>query len=141
MLFKSINAARMPYTFNAAPYAGKPIDEGGPHYVQGTEAIVKSLVEGMESVGPLGGRNISFDRLYTSIPLERWLYNRNITSIGTLQANRKGIPAELKEVKNREPLTIYRDILGKGRTSIHVFICSQHSFVWKKERIDTCNPS
>ena len=105
ILFKSINAARMPYNFNAAPYIGKPVEEGGQHYVQGTEAIVKCLVEGMERIGSLGGRNISFDRLYTSIPLERWLYNRNITSIGTLQMNRKGIPAEIKDMKNRETLS------------------------------------
>ena len=43
MLFKSVNAARMPYTFIAAPYTGKPVEQGGQFYVQGTEAIVVSL--------------------------------------------------------------------------------------------------
>lgn len=122
MLFKSVNAARMPYTFIAAPYTGKPVEQGGQFYVQGTEAIVVSLVKGMESVGSLGGRNISFDRLYTSISLERWLYSRNITSVGTLQINRKGIPAEIKEVRNREPLSteIYWEVDGPLSLSSYV---------------------
>ena len=105
LLFKSINAARYPYTFIAAPYSGKPVEEGGEYYIQGTENIVKYLVERLESKVQLNGRNISFDRLYTSLSLEIWLYEKNITSIGTLQINRKGIPKDLKEVKNREPLT------------------------------------
>ena len=53
LLFKSVNAARYPYTFISSPYSGKPTEEGGQYYIQGTEA------------------NISFDRLYTSIPLAK----------------------------------------------------------------------
>ena len=37
ILFKSVNAARYPYTFISAPYTGKPVDGDGPYYVQGTE--------------------------------------------------------------------------------------------------------
>ena len=48
------------------------------------------------------GRNITFDRLYTSIPLASWLYIQGITMIGTMQTNRKGIPAYLKDSKNKE---------------------------------------
>ena len=33
--------------------------------------------------------------------LLRWLYDRNITSSGTIQTNRKGIPLEVKELKER----------------------------------------
>ena len=32
----------------------------------------------------------------------QWLLDRRITSVGTLQSNRKGIPAEIKEIKDRE---------------------------------------
>ena len=42
---------------------------------------------------------------YTSIPLVRWLYDRDITSIGKLQLNRKGVPAEMKDFKHREALS------------------------------------
>ena len=56
----------------------------------------------MEYHTNLVGRNISYDRLYTSIPMAQWLLDRGITSVGTLQSNRKGIPAEIKEFKDRE---------------------------------------
>ena len=34
--------------------------------------------------------------------MAQWLLDRRITSVGTLQSNRKGIPAEIKEIKDRE---------------------------------------
>ena len=39
---------------------------------------------------------------YTSIPLAKWLYNKHITSIKTIQTNLKGFPKEKKEIKGRE---------------------------------------
>ncbi|CAH1242582.1 Hypp6856 [Branchiostoma lanceolatum] len=85
LLFKSINAARYPYTFAVAPYSAKPAAGDGEYYVQGTESTVRSLVEGLETSINLRGRNISFDRLYTSIS---WLLDRGITTVGTLNSNR-----------------------------------------------------
>jgi hypothetical protein len=103
LLFKAINAARYPYTFIASPYCGKSTEDGGKYYVQGTEAIVKQMIERLlENKVPLTGRNISFDRLYTSISIALWLY---ITCLGTMQINRKGVPAEMKDFKNRENLS------------------------------------
>ena len=64
--FKSVNAARYPYTFISSPYNGKPTEEGGQYYIQGTEAIVHYLIETLSTNSSLAGRNISFDRLYTS---------------------------------------------------------------------------
>jgi len=105
LLLKAINAARYPYTFIAAPYCGKPVGDSGEHYVSGTFEVVKKMVDRLQTVVSLAGRNISFDRLYTSIPLALWLYQRNITCLGTMQVNRKGIPMEIKDVKQREPLS------------------------------------
>ena len=34
--------------------------------------------------------------------MAQWLLDRRITSVGTLQSNRKGISAEIKEIKDRE---------------------------------------
>ena len=34
--------------------------------------------------------------------MAQWLLDRGITYVGTLQSNRKGIPAEIKEAKDRE---------------------------------------
>ena len=36
LLFKSVNAARYPYTFLSSSYSGKPKEEGGQYHIQGT---------------------------------------------------------------------------------------------------------
>ena len=106
LLFKSVNATRYPYAFISSPYSGKPTEEGGQYHILGTEAIVHYLIETLSTNSSLAGRNISFDRLYTSIPLAKWLLEKRITCIGTMQLNRKGIPDELKETKNHELLSL-----------------------------------
>ena len=106
LLFKSINAAKYPYTYITAPYAGKPQEEGGKFYFPGTETITKHLVSTLHQHRPLNGRNLSFDRLYSSFSLATWLSKEmHVTCIGTLMANRKGIPADLKKVEHREALS------------------------------------
>ena len=55
------------------------------------------MVTRLQASLDLRGRNISYDRLYTSITLAQWLLERGITSIGTLKSNRKGIPDEVKK--------------------------------------------
>ena len=127
LLFKSINAGRFPYTFVSSPYCGKPSEEGGDYYVPGTEAIVNYLVNRLLSKSALAGRNISFDCLYTSIPLSRWLLQKKITCIGTLQLNRKGTPAELKETRDRDLLSteIYWEDSGLLSLSSYVVTTSK----------------
>ena len=73
--------------------------------MKGTEPIVHSLINKIEKQTKLQGRNISFDRFDTSISLAEWLLEKKITSIGTLQHNRKGIPPELKVTKGKEELS------------------------------------
>ena len=102
MLYKSINACRYPFTFSTAVYSGKPKAEPTSYYTPGTSQTIKYLIQNLECHTNLVGRNISYDRLYTSIPIAQWLLDRPITSVGTLQSNRKGIPAEIKEIKDRE---------------------------------------
>ena len=43
-------------------------------------------------------QNISMDRLYASTTTTKWLLNKNITMIGTMQYHRSGIPKEIKSV-------------------------------------------
>ena len=106
LLFKSINSARYSYTFVSLPYCGKPENtEGSEYYVPGIENSVKYLINKLNSYVDLQGRNITFDRLYTSIPLAKWFLSHNITCIGTLQANRKGIPKEIKDTTGRAPFS------------------------------------
>ena len=45
------------------------------------------------------------DRLYTSISIARWLLDNQVTMIGTLMLNRRGIPADLKDISHREILS------------------------------------
>ena len=45
------------------------------------------------------------DRLYTGIPIAKWLLQKNMTMIGTFQSNRTGIPPQIKDTKNREDLS------------------------------------
>ena len=80
-------------------------------------------MEQIEKQTKLAGRNISFDRLYTSIFLSVWLLDRKITSIGTLQHNRKGIPVELKVTKGKEELSseIYWE-KSKGKITLSSYI-------------------
>ena len=105
LLFKSVNAARYSYTSISWQYSGKPTEEGGQYYIQSTKAIVHYLTETLSTNSSLADRNISFNRLYTLIPLAKWLLENRITCIGTMQLNRKGIPDKLKETKNRELLS------------------------------------
>ena len=101
ILFKSLNSARYPYTYISHVYCGKPTGEANEYYVTGTYNYITSLVSRLEKEHSLSGRNLSMDRLYSSFPIADWLFERNITMVGTLQSNRIGIPPELKETKNR----------------------------------------
>ena len=69
----------------------------------------------MEKHTSLSGRNISYDRLYTSTSLAKWLLESNITTVGTLQANRKVIPEEVKHVGSRDSNSyeVFSDKSGK----------------------------
>ena len=102
LLVKSLNDARVLFTYKAAPYSSKPKDGNVPYYIDHTENYVKYLVEGFEKDASLLGRNISTDRLYTSISLANWLLECGITTVGTLNTNRIGIPDEIKQTKDRE---------------------------------------
>ena len=127
MLYKSINSARYPYTHHTHVYCGKPEGDPTDFYVSGTINYVKFLVEKLSSFQNLSGRNISMDRLYTSFEIANWLLEKNITMIGTFQANRVGIPPLIKDVNNREILSneIYWEDDGKTNLSSYVVKTSQ----------------
>ena len=97
-----INACRYPFTFSTVLYPAKSKAEPTSYYTPGTSQTVKYLIQNLECHTNLVARNMSYDRLYTSISMAQWLLDCGITSVGTLQSNRKGIPAEIKEIKGRE---------------------------------------
>ena len=106
LLFKSLNSARYPYTYQSHVYCGKPQDESSSdHYVQGTINYIKYLVEKLSAHHSIQGRNITMDRLYTSFEIADWLFDRKITMVGTMQTNRVGIPPGIKDTTNRDTLS------------------------------------
>ena len=114
-------------------YPAKPKAEPTTYYTPGTSQTEKYLIQNLECHTNLVGRNISYDRLYTSIAMAQWLLDRRITSVGILQSNRKAIPAEIKEIKDRE--TNSYEIYWEKNNSIS----NLHSYVVKTESSEKRN--
>ena len=128
ILFKSLNATRYAYTYCILPYCGKPIADSTPYYVAGIEESVKYLVQKLQGFSDLQRRNITFDRLYTSVPSATWLLEQNITCVGTLQSNRRGIPDAIKQTNGREPFSYkYFWESEKGRLVLHSYVVKTKS--------------
>lgn len=128
LLFRSMNATSYPYTYTAHVYSGKPVNGTGPFYTQAVTETVQYLVRKMLEKNDLKGRNISMDRLYTSIPLAEWLLDHKITMVGTLQSNRKGIPEAMKVTTDRE-VPSYQCVWeeGKKKMSLHSYVVQTKS--------------
>ena len=120
LLVKSLNEARVPFTYKAAPYSGKPKDGNGPYYFDHIENCFKYLVEEFEKDASLLSRNISTDRLYTSISLANWLLECGITTVGTLNTSRIGIPDEIKQTKDLKEFSATCHVDSSG----HLYLTS-----------------
>ena len=101
LLFRSINDSKFPYTYSTVVYAGKPELGHGPYYLSSVDQYVEQLVKNLKGILPIEGRNISMDRLYSGISIAKWLLSQQITMVGTMQANRIGLPDELKAASTR----------------------------------------
>ena len=102
MLSRSRNSSRFPFTYTTSVYAGRPMNYSSNNcefYVYGVEETVKSLIKNLEKNANFAGRNLSYDTL---ILLAKWLLERKITTIETIQANCKKITNEIKQVCNRD---------------------------------------
>ena len=98
LLCKSLNDASFTFTYKPTPYAGKPTNEDGPYYIDCNKNYVKYLVNTTEKDISQKGQNISTDGQYTSISLANWLLERNLTTVGTVNTTRIGIPYKLKVI-------------------------------------------
>ena len=67
------------------------------------------------------------DHYYTSIPLAEWLYDKNITRIGTLNSNQKGLPKEIKETKGREENSWISCKSDKGEVTLNLYVMKAKS--------------
>ena len=130
LLVKSLSDKQVPFTYKAAPYSGKSKDGNGPYYVDHIENYVKYLVEEFEKDASLLGRNISTDRLYTSISLANWLLEHGIITVGTLNTNWIRIPDEIKQTKDRVEFSATCHVDSSGNlylTSYMLFEQSQRA--------------
>ena len=128
MLYKSINACSCPFTFLTIEYTAKPKAEPTSYYTTRTSQTVKYLIQNLECHTNLVAKNISYDKLYTSIPMAQWLLEHRITSVGTLQSNRKAISAEIKQIKERETNSceIYWE-KDNGISNLHSYVAKAKS--------------
>ena len=62
------------------------------------------MVDRLESIVSVARLNI-FARLHTSISPALQLYQKHVTSFETMQINLKGVPTEIKDVKEKETLS------------------------------------
>lgn len=65
------------------------------------ERVVKQLVQPFENTG----RTITTDNFFTSLALAEDLMRKKLSLIGTLKKNRKFVPAEFRQSKDREVLS------------------------------------
>jgi hypothetical protein len=67
-----------------------------------TKNLSKQVVVKLMSPFMKQGRNVTVDNFFTSIDLAMELWNNKTTLVGTLKQNRKGIPPDINNIKNRE---------------------------------------
>lgn len=129
ILYRSLNDSEIPYTYVIHPCAGKPEGEPTEHYIRSAADILVSNLEKYAEAGhELRGRNLTMDRGYTSYDVVRRVENQfRMTSIGTIQANRKGLPKDIVSTTDR-PVGDYRVLYDEGsKISIHSEVCASKS--------------
>ena len=105
LLFRSLCDSLVQYMYYCLPYAGKPTGTPNEFYVTKTDEYTKYLVNGAIKIGGaicLRGKNISLDRYFMSVSIADWCLGKDITTTGTMRADRKGIPKEMKDVDREE---------------------------------------
>nr|CAH7737709.1 unnamed protein product [Callosobruchus chinensis] len=85
-------------TINLEIYAGKQVD--GPFVCSNSpNDVVKRMIQPIRNTN----RNITVDRWFTSLALAEDLLKQKVTVIGTIKANKRELPPELVNVKQRPP--------------------------------------
>ena len=118
------NSIGHPYTHNIHVYAGKPeITKDNPLYIPAMGDRVMALINHIRQFQEIAGRTLVTDQLYTGFYLTEKLLSLNMMCLGTLQSNRIGIPAEIKDTSQRDTFS-YQIYWEKEKKDISV-----HSYV------------
>ena len=130
LLYRSLSDSSFPHTYYNLPYAGKQEKVEGPaakYYTIGTENYSKYLINGLSVYCNLQGINISMDPYFISVSLETWDFEKNITVVGTMEHDRKGIPKELKPVADREERSVMHVCNAKEKIMVVSYIDKKKS--------------
>ncbi|XP_043193754.1 piggyBac transposable element-derived protein 4-like [Amphibalanus amphitrite] len=98
ILIRDVADANSRYMLGMLPYTGKADQPDPTFHITGAANIVKHLVEPYAN----SGRNVTVDRLYTSVELAEELLQKNLTYVGTIMTNRCHLPEEAKSVVGRQ---------------------------------------
>ena len=95
---KCLNAVIYSYTYHSEVFAGKPeLVEHAKHYCPDLFELVLKIL-GKVRWRKLAGCNLTTDNYYASIPLASKLLKMNMTFMGTMRHNRKGLDKQQTEV-------------------------------------------
>ena len=105
LLFRSLYDLMVQFTYILLPYAGNPTGMQDKSYVTNTDKYIEYLVN---TAVEMGGKdcvkegNISLNCYFTSMTIEEWCLEKNITITGTLKFPSKRIPMEMKEAAPKD---------------------------------------
>jgi hypothetical protein len=127
-LYKSLNDSIRAYTYRSHIYAGRPTLTPTEDYIQGVEETVVQTLRRYAAKNEVKGRNLTTDRFYTSSDLaDRLLTEFHMTIVGTLNANRKGLPAAFKSIKDRKEGDYMALFEVGGKKTIHSWVTNTKS--------------
>jgi hypothetical protein len=104
ILYRSLNDATVAYTYQVHACAGKPAGEPTEHYVQGAAKTIITCLDAYVAQGnSVKGCNVTIDRAYSNYHVAQHISNKyQMTVVGTICANRKGLPQHFKNPVGRE---------------------------------------
>ena len=109
LLYQSLCDSSIIYTYYSLPYVRK-LEKvevtTAKYYITRTDESSKYLINELPVYCNFQGINISMDCYSTSVSLATWTLKKNITIVGTMKHDRKGIPEELKPVADREERSV-----------------------------------
>ena len=127
--FWSLNDSQTAYCWNLQMYVGR--DENRQGRPLG-EHVVLTLVEKLRG----SGLNVTVDNFFCSLQLARQLMSMNMTLLGTMRANRREVPTELRYHRGKELFASKFVYTNDGvqlvsykakQTKIVLVLSSQHS--------------